>query len=93
MRPELTIAIPTYNRLNTLKKSLRKALEYSKGKDIEIFVSDNASTDGTKEYINSLKKEYPRLKYYRNEKNLGLDGQFPKLHGESARQVSFNAFR
>lgn len=76
MQPKLTIAIPTYNRLNSLKKSLGKAIEYSKGKNIEILVSDNASTDGTKEYIASIRKEYPHLNYYRNEKNLGLDGNF-----------------
>lgn len=77
MEPQLTIAIPTYNRLETLKKSLQRILDYTKGHDeIEIFVSDNASTDGTKEYIENLRKEYRNLGYYRNDKNLGLDGNF-----------------
>ncbi len=77
MEPQLTIAIPTYNRLETLKKSLQKVLDYTKGNDeIELFVSDNASTDGTKEYIENLQKQYRNLNYYRNDKNLGLDGNF-----------------
>ena len=77
MEPLLTIAIPTYNRLPTLKKSLQRVLDYTEGHDeIELFVSDNASADGTKEYIEGLKKKYGNLNYYRNESNLGLDGNF-----------------
>lgn len=75
--PLLTIAIPTYNRLEKLKISLNKILDYTKGHDeIEIFVSDNASTDGTKEYVKDVQKENSNLKYYRNIANLGLDGNF-----------------
>lgn len=77
MEPLLTIAIPTYNRLPTLKKAMQRVLDYTKGHDeIELFVSDNASTDGTKEYIKSLQKKYRELNYYRNDENLGLDGNF-----------------
>ena len=77
MKPQLTIAIPTYNRLSTLKQSLQKILDYTKGhNEIELFVSDNASTDGKKEYIENLQKKYRELKYYRNDNNLGLDGNF-----------------
>lgn len=75
--PLLTIAIPTYNRLESLKISLKKILDYTKGHDeIEIFVSDNASTDGTKEYVGEVQKENSNLKYYRNTENLGFDGNF-----------------
>lgn len=77
MEPILTIAIPTYNRLDKLKVSLMKILNCTKGHDeIEIFVSDNASTDGTKEYVEIIQKENSNLKYYRNAANLGLDGNF-----------------
>lgn len=77
MAPLLTIAIPTYNRLDKLKVSLKKLLNYTKGHDeIEIFVSDNASTDGTKEYVENVQKENGNIKYYRNAANLGLDGNF-----------------
>lgn len=77
MEPLLTIAIPTYNRLDKLKISLKKILDYTKGHDeIEIFVSDNASTDGTKEYVKNIQKVNSSLKYYRNTENLGMDGNF-----------------
>ncbi len=72
----LSIAIPTYNRVNYLKQSLSKVLEYTKEKDVEIFISDNASTDGTQEYVQKIRQIYPYVGYYRNEANLGLDGNF-----------------
>lgn len=90
---QLTIAIPTYNRLATLKKSLQRVLDYTKGQDeIEIFVSDNASTDGTKEYIEGLQKKYRNLNYYRNDNNLGYDGNclncFRKAKGKYLWMIS-----
>lgn len=73
----LTIAIPTYNRLEKLKIALERVMDDIKGHDeIELFVSDNASTDGTKEYVENVQKENSNLKYYRNEANLGFDGNF-----------------
>ena len=78
MRPILTIAIPTYNRVDSLKKSLQLALDYFYDENVEIFVSDNASTDDTREYIENMQIKYPRLGYFCNEKNLGLDGNFLK---------------
>lgn len=73
----LTIAMPTYNRLEKLKIALKKVLDETKGhEEIEIFVSDNASTDGTKEYVENIQKENRNLKYYRNTINLGMEGNF-----------------
>ena len=39
----LTIAIPTYNRLEKLKICLKRLMEQKKIEQIEIIVSDNAS--------------------------------------------------
>ncbi len=74
--PKLTIAIPTYNRLQALKQSLPRVLTMVEGVDIEVFVSDNASNDGTKEYIEKMQCEHPKLRYYRSEVNLGPDNNF-----------------
>ena len=43
----LTIAIPTYNRLEKLKICLKRLMEQKKIEQIEIIVSDNASTAGS----------------------------------------------
>ena len=72
--PLVTIAIPTYNRSDGY---LREALGSAIAQDyeaLEIVVVDNASTDATPEYIRSVVDE--RLRYVRNTKNLGVNGNF-----------------
>lgn len=82
----LSICIPTYNRAEVLKLSLsailKGASEYQN--EIEVIVSDNASTDGTQEVLRELKKEYPFLNVFKNESNLGPNGNFFKLSDEYA---------
>jgi glycosyltransferase involved in cell wall biosynthesis len=61
---KVSIAIPTYNRKNKLKRLLNSISE-STFKDYEIIVTDDASTDGTESMI---KEEYPYVKYIKHEK-------------------------
>lgn len=68
----LTIAIPVYNREVFLRRLLNTIIPYINN-DVELFVSDNASTDNTMEM---MKAEFPNVKYYRNAENLGADGNF-----------------
>ena len=72
--PKLTIAIPTYNRLQKLKRTLVQVLALSKGKPVEVLVSDNGSTDGTREYLQSISQA--ELHCYFNEQILGCDRNF-----------------
>jgi glycosyltransferase involved in cell wall biosynthesis len=74
--PILSICIPTYNRDTILYNLLNKLIKCP-SKEIEIVVSDNASKDKTKELVGSIKD--PRIKYYRNKKNLGFDANLLKL--------------
>lgn len=76
MRPKLTIAIPTYNRSEKLRRTLMLVIQYSQNRNIEILVSDNASTDHTKEVVEAIQKEHTKIQYFRNEENLGFDGNF-----------------
>ena len=82
--PKLTIAIPTYNRLQKLKRTLAQVLTLSEGKPVEVLVSDNGSTDGTREYLQSMSQAGVRC--YFNEENLGCDRNFlncfDKANGE-----------
>jgi len=67
--PLVTIAIPTYNRADSyLEDALGNAIGQTY-QNIEILVSDNHSTDRTPEIIESFSD--PRMRYYRQEKNLG----------------------
>lgn len=73
----LTIAIPTFNRVNWLKSLLPELLKQSKPYDeIEILVNDNNSPDQTGEYLNSLSKEFPQLRAEKNEVNVGGEKNF-----------------
>lgn len=69
---KLTICIPTYNRVSLLQDSLNSiitAINYAKI-EVDIIISDNSSTDKTKEYCLSLINEYPFISYYLNDENV-----------------------
>ena len=53
---QLSIVIPTYNRADFLDYSLKLHIPIVKKYNICIYISDNASTDNTKEVINKLVK-------------------------------------
>lgn len=72
-RPILTIAIPTYNGSKTISNMLEILLPQC-DKRVEIFISDNCSTDETPQIIHQYQQEYSFLVYSRNEKNIGTDG-------------------
>jgi len=69
---KVSIIIPTFNRENYLYQAIESALSQDYP-NLEVVVSDNASTDNTAEFV----KKYfvdSRFKYLRNEKNLGMVG-------------------
>ena len=75
--PSLSICIPTYNRsghlLECVQNVLSAAGEYIH--QMEIVISDNASTDDTKVKGEELQNKYHFIKYHRNEKNV-IDKNF-----------------
>ena len=74
--PEISIIIPTYNRANVLKRAVSSVLkQYSC--DIELIISDNCSTDNTRQVVEELKIGCPlSLTYSRNDRNLGMVGNW-----------------
>lgn len=68
----VSIGIPTYNRAARLRRALALAVSQTY-KNLEIVVSDNGSTDPeVGETIREFAARDPRVKPYRQEKNLGL---------------------
>jgi glycosyltransferase involved in cell wall biosynthesis len=65
----VTIAIPTYNRLPLLRQAIDSALSQTYA-DLEVIISDNASNDGTAEFVASIRD--PRLLFLRQEANIGM---------------------
>ena len=48
----LTVAIPCYNSEDYMEKSIRSAL--NGGEKVEVLIIDDGSTDGTREWVESL---------------------------------------
>ena len=73
--PLLTIAIPTFNRAHYLDICLLNILDQKKTVqcNIEILVSDNCSTDNTKEVVDKYKLLDNEIRYIKNNENKGGD--------------------
>ena len=73
MKPILSICIPTYNRSACLKECLNSITMSVTGHEsqIEIIVSDNASTDDTADVIHAFQIKYPWIQYHKNDENIG----------------------
>ena len=69
----LSFCIPVYNRSARINKIIERIIPFDNN-EIEIVVSDNASTDDTNEVVNKFND--PRIKYFRNKKNVGMDANF-----------------
>jgi GT2 family glycosyltransferase len=67
---ELSIVIPVFNCL-ALTQACMKSVEETIGAraDFEVIIVDNASSDGTREWLSTLPE--PRYRVIRHEKNLG----------------------
>lgn len=67
--PLVTIAIPTFNRATLLRGCIQLALTQSY-ENIEVLVSDNASSDDTSKVLSEFSDR--RLRVLRQETNIGL---------------------
>lgn len=67
----LGICIPTYNRRLYLRTCLNSIIREFSSFNFPIYISDNASDDGTEEDIASLKEKYGNITYVRNHANIG----------------------
>jgi glycosyltransferase involved in cell wall biosynthesis len=72
---KFTIGIPTYNRALYLGRALKSACDQTLP-DVEVLVSDNASTDETPDVVRSFGD---RVRYHRNGENIGMWPNFAQL--------------
>jgi glycosyltransferase involved in cell wall biosynthesis len=80
IQPLVTIGIPTYNRAALLKSCVQSALTQTYS-NIEVVVSDNASTDHTQATLKSFNDA--RLRIVSNSKNVGHVGNFNRCLSEA----------
>lgn len=79
----IAIVILNWNGEKLLKRFLPSVTKYSEG--AEIYVADNASTDGS---INFLKNHYPSVKIVQNSSN----GGFAKGYNDALKHVDADIF-
>src|ERR1700694_4137069 len=79
--PLLSVGIPTYNRADMLARAVESVLAQSP-RDLELLISDNASTDETRTLCMSLAERDPRVRYLRSPVNRGPTANFNVLFGE-----------
>lgn len=72
---KLSICILTYNRAGTLREALESILPQITGNpEVEVVISDNASTDDTPALCREFQSRYPAVRYCPNPANLEVDG-------------------
>jgi glycosyltransferase involved in cell wall biosynthesis len=85
-RPKFSVIVPAYNRMQSLPRAVASVLAQTE-QDIELIVVDEASTDGTQEYLATLGD--PRVRA------IGRDpaGAPRRLGVSAARNLGLNAAR
>ena len=84
-RPLLTIAVPTYNRAHLVGPLLAEFKRQLRDESrVEMIVSNNASTDGTKIVVDSLCDGWPNAVCLHNERNIGADANFIQCFEKAA---------
>lgn len=73
MEPLVSVCIPAYNNAAYIRETIDSVLRQTY-KNLELVICDDKSTDDTVSVIESIQDE--RIKLYKNEKNLGMSGNW-----------------
>lgn len=73
--PNISIGVPVYNGERFLHQRLDSILKQS-FKNFELIISDNASTDSTQKICKEFLHKDSRIRYFRQEKNIGIVNNF-----------------
>ncbi|MGD9834497.1 MAG: glycosyltransferase family 2 protein [Piscinibacter sp.] len=73
--PIVSVGMPAYNSEKTLRQSIDCLLGQALS-DLELVVSDNASTDGTWDILQDYARRDPRVRPIRQSVNIGANGNY-----------------
>ncbi|NES80205.1 MAG: glycosyltransferase family 2 protein [Moorea sp. SIO2B7] len=76
--PCVSIGLPVYNGENFIKQAIDCILDQT-FEDFELIISDNASTDITEQICREYAAKDNRIRYYRNQKNIGAAPNFNQV--------------
>ena len=65
--PSLSVCIVNWNRREHLRQCLASAFQSAQGLELEVIVSDNASTDGSQAMV---REHFPEVRLIQNDRNL-----------------------
>jgi glycosyltransferase involved in cell wall biosynthesis len=85
-KPAISVITPVWNGLPYIKEAVESVLSQDFD-DWELVISDNGSTDGTRDYLDSLTD--PRIKVYKQAKNLGIDGNLNFLYEHASSEICY----
>lgn len=83
MPPKVTVGLPVYNGERHLEAAIRSILAQT-FTDLELVISDNASTDATGEICRDYALLDERIRYHRQDVNVGCRGNFHVVFGLGA---------
>ena len=70
--PRVSVGMPVYNGQRDVKAASNAVLVQT-FRDFELIISDNASTDATEAICREYVARDPRIRYSRNDENLGSE--------------------
>ncbi|MEZ4707759.1 MAG: glycosyltransferase [Caldilineaceae bacterium] len=83
--PKVSIGLPVYNGEDFLHEAIESILNQT-FTDFELIITDNASTDSTAEICQQYAASDARIRYHRNQENIGVANNhnlnFELAHGE-----------
>lgn len=85
MNNRVSIGVPVFNGERDLPGLLQSLVTQSY-RNLEIIVCDNASTDYTREVCERFSRNDDRIRYIRNDVNIGAVGNFNKVAAEARGQ-------
>lgn len=87
-RPTVSVVLPTYNHMQFLPKAIDSVLGQTRS-DLELIVVNDGSTDGTREYLDSLKDPRIRVIHQENKRlPAALNTGFRAARGELLTWIS-----
>ncbi len=78
LTPKISIGMPTYNSAATIGASIESLLGQS-FEDFELIISDNASTDSTRDIVEGLAQQDRRIQYMRQPENVGANRNYSSV--------------
>lgn len=81
MNPKVSVCVVTYNHEKYIRQCLQSIVDQQTNFDVEIIVSDDCSTDKTREIISQFYEAYPlKIRPVFLEKNVGAYENFIRTH-------------